>query len=182
MKLFERLFEGFLWNSRWITILPVFFSVLIAFGLFLLATVDVIGVLVRLTDYIDPSLTEAARSALQSSIISGVVGAIDVYLIAALMLIFAIGLYELFIGKVDVLENSEFGSRLLLIKTFDDLKDRLASVVQVVLIVKFFQIALALKYQTVLDLFLLGVGITLIGASLFLTSKKKASAADDKDA
>jgi uncharacterized membrane protein YqhA len=172
IKRIETLFEQFLWNARFLLILPVFFGVLLAFGLFLVATIDVVVLLVGLLSYFDPALTETARSTLRVEAISEVVGALDVYLIGALLLIFSLGFYELFIDKLHVLENSEFAERLLLIRSFDDLKDRLANVVQVVLIVKFFQQALKLKYESVLDLLLLAIGIALIGVALFLTRKQ----------
>jgi uncharacterized membrane protein YqhA len=100
-----------------------------------------------------------------------VVAIIDNYLLASLLILFGLGLYELYINKIDAIENSEFASRLLLIKSFDDLKDRLANVVLLILVVKFFQQALSLKYETLNDLLLLSVGIALIGLSFFLTRK-----------
>jgi len=173
MKSFERWFEGILWGSRYIVLLPVVFSLLIALSLFIMATVDTVLLIGRLFAYFDTSLTVSARSTLQVNTISDVVGALDVYLIAALMLLVSLGLYELFVARIDQAENSEFAARLLLFKSFDDFKDRLASVVLIVLIVKFFQQALHIKYETVVDLLLLAVGLALIGVALYLTKKRK---------
>jgi uncharacterized membrane protein YqhA len=182
MKAFERVFESFLWNSRYALLLPVVFGVLMAFGLFVVATIDVIALIGDILGYFNPALDTAARSAMRLSAISNVVGALDIYLIAALLLIFALGIYELFIGKINILEGSEFAERLLLIRSFDDLKDRLANVVQVVLIVKFFQQALKLKYESVTDVLFLASGIALIGVALFLTRKKAVRTYDAQEA
>jgi uncharacterized membrane protein YqhA len=121
--------------------------------------------------YLNPALTEAERAALAVDKLADIVGIIDGYLIAAILFIFALGLYELFVNKIDVIEGSELGSRLLLIRNLDDLKDRLANMIVVILIVKFFQQALGLKYATPLDLLALAVGIVLLGAALYLTGR-----------
>jgi uncharacterized membrane protein YqhA len=173
MKALERWFEGVLWGSRYIVLLPVLFSLLVAVVLFVLATVDTILLIGRTFVYFDPTLTESARTSLSTDTISAVVGALDVYLIAALMLLVALGLYELFVARIDQAENSEFAKRLLLFKSFDDFKDRLASVVLIVLVVKFFQQALHLKYETVTDLLMLAFGIAVVSIALYLTKKKK---------
>ena len=180
MKTFERWFEGLLWGSRYIVLLPVVFSLLIALALFLMATVDTIILIWHLLPY--TTLEESARLTLQIDTISAVVGALDVYLIAALMLLVALGLYELFVARIDQAENSEFAKRLLLFKSFDDFKDRLASVVLIVLVVKFFQQALHLKYEAVTDLLFLSVGIALVGVALFLTKKQKGADSDESKA
>lgn len=179
MKRVETWFEGVLWGSRYIVMLPVLFSLLIALALFLLATIDSILLVGNLLAFFDPSLEEYARNNLRIDMISGVIGALDVYLIAALMLLVSLGLYELFVARIDQAENSEFAKRLLLFKSFDDFKDRLASVVLIVLIVKFFQQALELKYENVVDLLLLSVGIALVGVALYLTKKQKSDSTDN---
>ncbi len=145
-----------------------------------MATVDTIILIWHLLPY--TALEESARLTLQIDTISAVVGALDVYLIAALMLLVALGLYELFVARIDQAENSEFAKRLLLFKRFDDFKDRLASVVLIVLVVKFFQQALHLKYEAVTDLLFLSVGIALVGVALFLTKKPKGVDSDESNA
>lgn len=53
----------------------------------------------------------------------------------------------------------------------DDLKDRLAKVVLLVLIVEFLQYTFAVNFTSALDLLYLAVGIALIGLALYLTTK-----------
>jgi uncharacterized membrane protein YqhA len=91
------------------------------------------------------------------------------------MIIFALGLYELFVSKIEIAERSELASRLLLIRSVDDLKERLAKVVFLILIVRYFEFALDSTVNSPLDLLYLAVGIALVALSLYLTrsSEKK---------
>jgi uncharacterized membrane protein YqhA len=170
----ERIFEGILWNSRYLMVIPVLVGLIISLGVLIVTTIDSVGVVIDVIGYFAPAADAAAQNAARLAIISEVVGIIDGYLLAAILIIFALGLYELFVNKIDIAEGSEFASRLLLIRNLDDLKDRLAKVILVILIVKFFQAALTLKYESVLDLLYLALGILFIGAALYLSIAKPA--------
>lgn len=174
MKSIELLFERILWLSRLVVVVPVVISILVSFALFYTSTVDALSLIGRMLGYAAVT-DEAARTALRLDSLADVVAIIDNYLLASLLILFGIGLYELYINKIDAIENSDLASRLLLIKSFDDLKDRLASVVLLILVVKFFQQALSLKYESVADILLLAIGIALIGLSFFLTRKNTAA-------
>jgi uncharacterized membrane protein YqhA len=91
------------------------------------------------------------------------------------MLIFAMGLYELFIGKLKAAENSEVAQRLLVIRDLDDLKDRLAKIVLLILAMLFLEQALRLDIGSSADLLYLAAGVLLIAAALYLTQKKAAA-------
>jgi uncharacterized membrane protein YqhA len=54
----------------------------------------------------------------------------------------------------------------------DDLKHRLGQVVLLILVVKFFEGALAIKFNSLSDLLLLSIGILLIAIVLNLTHKQ----------
>ena len=139
------------------------------------AAVDALYLIGSLVLYAAPSLGEDARAVLRTEIVSAVVNVVDGFLLAAILLIFALGLYELFIGRIEAVERSEFASRLLLIRSLDDLKDRLAKVVMLILVVKFFQQALRLKYETPLDLLYLALGTALVGGAVYLTGSPKSA-------
>jgi uncharacterized membrane protein YqhA len=177
MQVFGSFIERLLWQSRYIIIIPVLASLLIASAMILIAAVDAIGIVGEVFGYL--AATEEARNAIRLELISSVIQNVDNFLLAAILIIFGLGLYELFIGKIDAAEKSEFASRLLLIKTLDALKARLGSVVLLILIVKFFQTALRLKYNEPLDLLYLGIGIILIGGALYLSSKGHDSHAEE---
>lgn len=179
MKRVEQLFEVVLWNSRLVVLIPVIFSLILSFGIFAATTADVFTLLGKILEYLNPALSSDVRAVLQIENISKVVAIVDNYLLAAIMLIFALGLYELFVNKIDIAENSEFAKRLLLIQSLDDLKNRLANVILLILIVKFFQQALKLSYTSTLDLLLLSVGVALIAVALYLSGRAKPAKADN---
>jgi len=80
-----------------------------------------------------------------------------------------LGLYELFISKIDAAEGDQNSSNILLIKSLDDLKARLAKVILMILIVKFFEYTVSMEFSTPLDLLYMAGGIALIGLSLYLS-------------
>ncbi len=172
MKALEYFFERFLWSSRLIVLVAVIASLVVAVGIFFISTVDVIHLIGKVANYTDSHLTDAARDTIRSGILAHIVDTVDGYLLATVMLIFAMGLYELFISKIDAVENSELAERVLLIKNLDDLKDRLAKVILLMLVVKFFQYALELKYSNPLELLYLAVGIVLVAGALYLSHAK----------
>ena len=167
MKSFERIFEGFLWNSRYIVIAAVIISLISSLCMFFMTTVDAIYMMSHLVDY--PSLEGVDRLLLRSETITHVVELIDGYLLATVLLIFGLGLYELFISKIDQAEEAENASQVLLIKSLDDLNARLAKVIMMILIVKFFEHALDMEFNTPLVLLTFSGGIALIGLALYLT-------------
>lgn len=166
----EALFEKVLWHSRLVVLVPVVASLVVSIGMFYVSTVDVGTLVGHILHYHDSA--DAGRTALRSTIVAHVVEVVDGYLLATIMLIFALGLYELFVSRIEIAEGSEFASRLLLIRSLDDLKDRLTKVVLVILVVKFFEYALQLEFKAPIDLFWLALGIMLVSAALWLSHLK----------
>ncbi len=79
------------------------------------------------------------------------------------------GVYELFISKIDPVEQkADQRPTWLQIKDIDDLKSSLGKVILMVLIVSFFKHALIVDYKNAMDLLLLAVGIVLIALALHL--------------
>ena len=98
-----------------------------------------------------------------------VIEIIDAYLLAAFLLIFALGLYELFVSKLEPARQVEGAENLLLIRNLDDLKNRLGKVVMLMLVVAFFERVISVKTSTPLDLLLMAGATALIGLALRLT-------------
>lgn len=169
MKSLERLFESMLWNSRFVVVLAVLASLVTAMAVFFIASVDAWYLLGHVVEYASPQLADTARAELRAASITHVVEIIDGYLLAAVLLIFALGLYELFISRIDVAEGSDASHNVLLINTLDDLKNRLAKVVLMILIVKFFEHAIGMGFKDALELLYLAGGIALIGLALYLS-------------
>jgi uncharacterized membrane protein YqhA len=166
----EKSFEWLLWNSRLVVLVAVVASLVVAMIIFFLTTIDVWILVTHLGPY--ASLGAEERLAFRTETIAAVVEVVDGYLVATIMLIFGLGLYELFVSRIDAAEGSEFAQRVLLIRSLDDLKDRLAKLVLLILVVKFFEHALTLKYERPLELLQLAGGILLVSLALYFTAGK----------
>jgi len=169
VKKIELLFEHALWNSRFVVLLAVVSSLAASVAMFFMATVDTFYMIVHIGEYASPALDIATRSAMRGTSITHIVEIVDGYLLATVMLIFALGLYELFISKIDMAENDEKASKVLFITNLDDLKARLAKVILMILIVKYFEHTTAMQFNNALDLLYLAAGIALIGLAIYLS-------------
>ena len=145
--------------------------VFIAVVLYVMVTIQAFRLPLHIVAFFDTGLTTEDRSELYTSAITNIASVIDGYLFATIMLIFAMGLYELFIGKIAIAEDNELAARILLIRSIDDLKDRLAKVVFLILIVTYFEYALRGSYTTAQDLLSLAAGIALVAGALWLTGR-----------
>ena len=169
MKYLELFFEGSLWNSRFVILTAVVGSLLAGFAIFFMATVDVVLLVQHALHYADAEMATEARKALHDSTVSHIVEVVDGYLLATVLLIFSLGLYELFISDIDQAHGSKASSKILVISSLDDLKSRLAKVIIMILIVTLFEQALNMKITAPIDLLYLGGAIALIAAALYLT-------------
>jgi uncharacterized membrane protein YqhA len=169
MKFIESLFEGSLWNSRFIVLAAVLGSLFAGFAIFYMATVDVIYLVQHMLHYADPDMTEEARKLLHDRTVTHIVEVVDGYLLATVMLIFSFGLYELFISDIDQAHGSEGSSKILVINSLDDLKARLAKVILMIMIVTLFEEALNMKMDSPIDLIYLGGAIAMVALALYLT-------------
>ena len=165
----ERAFEHLLWNSRFAVLTAVISSLIGGLAMFLIASIDAYELVVHVYMYAVSPLEGDARSAMRSEAIAHIVELIDGYLLGTVMLIFSLGLYELFISKIEPAENSERGSKVLVIHSLDDLKSRLGQVVLMILIVRFFERALVLPFESALEGLYMGASIALIGLALYLS-------------
>lgn len=167
-SLFERLFEGALWRSRLVVYAAVICSMLAAFALFYVTVIDVYYTLAHLTHY--AALDDAARAELRANTVAHIVGSVDGFLLAIVLLIFAFGIYELFISDIDCAQN-ERSSKVLIIESLDDLKSRLASVILMILVVIFFEHAIHFQPNGIMDLVYFSIAISLISLALYLLHK-----------
>ena len=115
----EKLFESSLWSSRFITLSAVIFSIFAAFALFFVASADLYHVLVTTYQYFFAGIHPEN---FHEDIVAEIIGAIDLYLIAVVLLIFGFGIYELFISDIDVAKDSG-GNKILYVSSLDELKD-----------------------------------------------------------
>ncbi len=164
--LLERIFEGALWKTRFFVLFAVIFSMLGGIALFVVASVDIWEVVVNVfTTYINHLHPEHFHE----NIVSGLIGAIDLYLMAIVMFIFGFGLYELFISEIDVATGG--ASKILEIHSLDQLKDKLAKVIVMVLVVSFFKRVLHTPYEGALEMLYFAGSILALSIGLYFLHK-----------
>jgi uncharacterized membrane protein YqhA len=176
----EKLFEGTLWRSRYVVLLAVVFGLIGAFVLFVVASMDIYGVAAYTFNTI---ITHAHPEHFHEDIVAGIIGAVDLYLIAVVMFIFSFGLYELFISEIDEAEN-EKGSKILAISSLDQLKDKIAKVIIMVLVVNFFQRVLHTEFKTPLEMLYFALAIAALAVGLYflgMVGKKKTKESGKED-
>jgi uncharacterized membrane protein YqhA len=176
MRLHE-LFEAALWNTRFVVLAAVVSTVLVAIAMFYIVSVEAVYTVGHLLDYASPALDAAARAELRERSVGHVIEIVDGFLLGAVLLIFGLGLYELFISQIDIAEESEGSNNVLNITSLDDLKTRLAKVILIILIVKFFEYVTHIEFDTPLQLLQLAGGIALIGLALYLTHASESAGA-----
>jgi len=164
----ESIFEGAIWRSRFIVILAVIFGLLGAIVLFIVASMDIWHVA---TDTYSVITGGVHPKTFHEDIVAGIIGAVDLYLIAVVMFIFAFGIYELFISDIDEAMTNENKSQILAINSLDQLKDKIAKVIVMVLVVNFFQRVLHTQFTTPLEMLYFALSITALSVGLFFLGK-----------
>jgi uncharacterized membrane protein YqhA len=89
---------------------------------------------------------------------------------AIVMFIFSFGLYELFISEIDPAKRKG-ASKILEIHSLDELKDKLAKVIVMVLIVNFFQRVLHTGYSGALEMLYFSGSILALSLGLYFLHK-----------
>ncbi|EDZ62981.1 protein belonging to UPF0114 [Sulfurimonas gotlandica GD1] len=165
----EKIFESSLWGSRFIIILAVVFGLIGAVVLFIVASFDIYDTAkFVLTTYIN----HAHPANFHEDVVGGIIGAVDLYLIGVVMLLFSFGLYELFISDIDVAKCEEGNeNKILTINSLDQLKDKISKVIVMVLVVGFFQKVGHTQYNGALDMLYFALSITAVAVGLFFLGK-----------
>jgi uncharacterized membrane protein YqhA len=143
--------------------------VLLSLLLFAITAIDVISLLTHSGEYISASGEE--RRLLKVEMVAHTVGAIDGFLLATILMIFALGLYELFVSDIDEAKESGQSSKVLVINSLDDLKSKLAKVILMILVVTFFEVSLSMSFTHALDLVYFSLGILMVSLALYFGSK-----------
>ena len=167
-------FEDILYYSRYFAFIAVVGAILSSFILFIQGFGLIIKGLVGF--FQDPyERYEALFEKLVSSV--------DVFLFALVLIIFGVGVYELFIANIDP-EDKPADTRptWLKISSVDDLKSSLGKVILMVLIVSFFKHVLEIDAMmwSPLALLYLAIGILLIAGALYLTHKSSSEESNSK--
>ena len=167
----KSLFESMLWNSRYVVMLAVVSSIVGMLLLFLLSATDMAHLAI---DYIEMAFFGKDYPDFHTRAVSHIITAVDDFLLATVLLIFALGLYELFIDKIEVAHGDKSSSNILVINTLDDLKDRLGKVILMILIVAFFKNVLHVTFDDPLNILYMGAGILMVSLASYFSHKSSA--------
>ena len=150
-------------------LLAVIFGLLGAIILFIVASVDVFNTAIfTLNTYLEHAHPEHFHE----DVVGGIIGAVDLYLIGVVMLIFSFGLYELFISEIDAAKCDEGkDNKILAIHSLDQLKDKISKVIVMVLVVGFFQKVGHTEYHGALEMLYFSLSITAVAVGLFFLNK-----------
>ncbi len=163
----EKFFENILWNGRLFIILAVVFGMVGAIALFIIASFDLWEMAKMVFNVY---INHIHPKNFHEQVVSMIIGAVDLYLIAVVMLIFSFGLYELFISELDPAKSAS-SSRILEITSLDELKDKLAKVIVMVLIVSYFKRVLHMEFHGALEMLYFAISIFMLAFALYFLHK-----------
>lgn len=164
----KNLFERTLLSTRLFVLLPVIFGMLSAVILFIMATSDIIIMISKVwTSWVQ----HAPMEALHAYVVGEIIGAVDLYLIAIVLLIFSFGLYELFICEVVDEDKSLHVPGILAIDSLDELKDKLAKVIVMVLVVSYFRRVFYIQFDGPLEMMFFALSIAALSVGVWLLHK-----------
>jgi uncharacterized protein (TIGR00645 family) len=159
----ERHFEAGLWSTRYIVLSGVVFSVLAAITLFTIGSYEIVEAIWKYFSKGEPNHAH-------TELLVHIIGAIDLYLIGVVLMIFGFGIYELFISKIDIAREDE-DVTILEIKDLDELKNKIIKVIIMVLIVSFFERVLNMEYEQPLQMLYFAVSIFALSFGIYLIKK-----------
>lgn len=185
---YTRMFENTLYFSRYLTIFAVIASIISSVILFIKGTLVAIGTLSLFVGKTDVGnsliVTDAKALGDYEEILVGFISSVDIYLFAMVLLIFGMGIYELFINKIDPIERqTDERPSWLQVSSIDDLKSSLGKVILMVLIVNFFKYTIDAHnaFSESLDLLYLAIGVVLVSLALFIANKSHGIGTAEKE-
>lgn len=159
----ERIFESLLWKTRLGTILVVIFCAIGGFGLFILGSVEIYHAMQII---LKPGEYEHGTE----EVLINIIGALDLYLIGVILLLFSFGIYELFISRIDQ-ARIEGGDNILNIESLDELKNKTLKVIVMVMVVSLAKVVLGMKFTTPLEVLYFSISILCVSGAVFFIRK-----------
>ena len=119
------------------------------------------------------AMVQFAKTLMVKPVVVGLIKTIDIFLAALVMMLLAVGLYDLYIIDDESGEAAECGPGWRRFSTIDELKSSLAKLIVIILIFTFFELVLAnLDLLKSYELLIVPVGVALIAVSLSLMRQK----------
>lgn len=160
LRKIELFIESIIWNFRFFILAPVAFSLLSALRLIMIGTLDIWAGLTLALDHKDPEGEMTIKT------VAYIIGGVDYYLIGIVLLIFAFGIYELFISEIKI--KHQDNSSILQSNSLEELKGKLVNVIVVALIVSLFKQMLSIEIGQLSDAIYVASAILLISISQYL--------------
>jgi len=171
----ENLVESLIWGSRRAMIFAVVACMVAFFAVLFMTVIDLFHVVTPVLKRIVSFDFATDSGHLHEETLKSVVGLVDSFLVAIFLLVFAFGMYELFVSELDPARKSDRHSKgdtailgLLSIRNLDDLKSNLVKVVTAILIVTLFENAVAIDINTPIELVCFAVTILLVALALYV--------------
>jgi len=168
-KRLEKIFESALWNFRFVILIVVvalLISSLVAFYLGITSTFEAVYIVLH---------AEGAEgvSSVANVVIVYLISSLDEFLLGIILIIIALGIYELFISKIDVMGEDEDlpYPKWLTFRSMDELKAVLTKVIIIILMVYFFKSVVVMKFDQPLSILYLAVSIILIALANYISHK-----------
>lgn len=173
----ENVFESALFGIRYLTLIAVIGSFFASLMMYVKGSLHVLTAGALFFDQLSHFSFRPEGGHEDDQLLPILVTSVDNFLFATVLMIFSMGLYELFVSKINpVSRRSDTRPDWLNITSLDDLKSSLGKVILMILIVLFFEKSLHITYATALDLLYLGIGVLLVSGALYLTHGGKKSA------
>lgn len=163
-------FEKMLWSSRYLTLLAVWSCIVGMALMFFLSALDIAQVMI---DFVDIYLFGHSNPNFHTELVTHVISAVDGFLLAMVLLIFGLGVYELHIDKIDVARENPATGKLLQIESLDDLKNRLGKVILMILVVSFFKNVLNVQFTTPMEILYMAGGILFVSLATYFGHKSE---------
>jgi uncharacterized membrane protein YqhA len=171
----EKSVEYLLWHSRRAMFFAVVACMVAFFTVLFMTVIDLFHVVMPVLKRILSLDFAADASHLHEETLKRVVGLVDSFLVAIFLLLFAYGMYELFVSELDP-ARKDLKSKsapavlgLLPIRSLDDLKSNLVKVITAILIVTLFEHAVAVDVETPIELIYFATAILLVALALYIT-------------
>jgi uncharacterized membrane protein YqhA len=159
----EQAFESILFNSRIIVIFAVIGSLISSLVMFLHGALVIFS---SVSEFIAHPMAHGEHG---DELSIALISSVDSFLFATVLLIFAMGIYELFISRIDpASRHSDSRPNWLEIHSLDDLKAALGKVILMILIVRLFETAVKMQYTEPLHLLWLALCVLFVAVALYL--------------
>lgn len=165
----ELILERALWNWRFIILLAAFGFLFISAITFVMGTLEAV---VLVQQFISQVIHHGAHfsTTVYNEILTTLIAVIDHYLLAIVLLIFGLGIYQLFISRLNLAEEQhDIRVDWLVFHSMHELKAVLAKVILMIIIVNFLKNAIDVHYTSPLDILYLGGAIASVGLAIKLS-------------